>query len=92
MCGQVDNSGGRRGGPSALKAQFGHARWAELAARADALRALVRIKVADDNDLNTAKAGLVVCAAFFADLAALSKLRGGVDEIELLREISLVTA
>ena len=45
-------------------------------AQADALRNLVRIKVADDNDLRTARTGLEECAECFVGIAAGANARG----------------
>ena len=64
---QTDNSA-KRGGAHDFRAEFGPARWHSLSLRADALRKLVRIKVADDNDLKTAREGFVLCKAFFDSL------------------------
>jgi hypothetical protein len=49
--------------------------WAALARRYGALRGLVRIKLADENDLATARAGLQLCDDFFHALVQLAKLR-----------------
>ena len=45
-------------------------------AQADTLRNLVRIKVADDNDLRTARTGLEECAECFVGIAAGANARG----------------
>ena len=37
---------------------------------------LVRIKIADDNDIKAARCALATCADFFDNLEELSKLRG----------------
>ena len=116
---QTDNSVKKPGGGGiALECGLSPPEWSQLAERADALRKLVRIKVADDvrapfsiqtisglhrtspgvlilppahtqrssdrdlspqNDLKTARAGLVLCAEFFDGLAHLARLRGGAD-------------
>ena len=60
--------------------------WASLTQKADALRNLVRIKVADDNDLKTANAGLMICKSFFDDLTRLASMRG-VPEAEVLQQV-----
>ena len=89
---QTDNSA-KRGGAHDFRAEFGPARWHSLSLRADALRKLVRIKVADDNDLKTAREGFVLCKAFFDSLAELAALRGSaVSEFELLQDLSRTTA
>jgi len=54
---------------------MGVAEWAALAKQADEMRQLVRIKLADDNDLKTATSGLTLCQQFFADLARMAELR-----------------
>ena len=64
------------------------AQWARLTYDASDLRTLVRIKVADDNDLRTARQGLELAAEFFDALARLSALRGE-DEFELLQACRL---
>lgn len=69
--------------------EFGDASWAQLAKRADALRNLVRIKVADDNDLKTAHAGLQLCGEFFDGLAELSSMRGDTDQYETISHLAL---
>ena len=48
--------------------------WALLAHRAEVMRRLIRIKLQDENDLRTARQGLLLCSAFFEDLAALTLL------------------
>jgi hypothetical protein len=63
--------------------------WFSMLQRADALRNLVRIKVADDNDLRTARSGLELAVEFFQALHRLASLRGDLDEFELLREVRL---
>ena len=85
---QTDNSV-KKSGRTDYRAEFGEERWAALAQRADALRNLVRIKVADDNDLKTARAGLVLCAEFFDGLAELARKRGATDELEVLLDLAL---
>ena len=85
---QTDNSGQKEGATD-YAAEFGHEAWQLLAQRADSLRKLVRIKVADDNDLKTARSGLTLCHDFFRGLAQLAELRGGMDEHDLYRELEL---
>ena len=75
---QLDNSAKKPGGGNvAHECGLDTSEWTALADRADALRKLVRIKVADDNDLKTARAGLDMCAVFFDGLAKLTKLKVG---------------
>ena len=50
--------------------------WVSQAARADALRKLVRIKVQDDNDLKAANGALSSCGDFFANLSIYCSRRG----------------
>ena len=74
---QLDNSCKQLGGV-ATPHELGLSllQWSLLCARADALRNLVRVKVADDNDLRTARLGLLLCRDFFAALEALATQRG----------------
>ena len=73
---QLDNSAKKQpGGNVATELGLTTPEWQSLADRADALRKLVRIKVADDNDLKTARQGLDLCARFFEGLAQLLELR-----------------
>ena len=60
--------------------------WARLTMRAHDLRQLVRIKVADDNDLRTARQGLELAAEYFAALVRLANLRSEA-EYDLLNTI-----
>jgi len=62
---------------SAGEGEFGlsEAKWRALAAEADMLRKLVRIKLADDNDLLAAREALVSCDAFFRGVASLARRR-----------------
>ena len=69
--------------------EFGPDTWARLVGCADALRLLVRVKVADDNDLKTAHSGLQICTAFFEGLAELTRLRGAADEYDVYHELTL---
>ena len=84
---QMENSVKHLGG-SASEFGLNLVQWSMLTLQADALRNLVRIKVADDNDLRTARAGLLLCAEFFRALSALSALRQVDDEYAVLRAIS----
>lgn len=86
---QLDNSVKHLGGIADATA-FGLnlAQWASLTMRADALRNLVRIKVADDNDLRTARLGLVLCAEFFRALGRLAELRAA-PELEVLQSLAI---
>ena len=82
----MENSVKHLGG-SASEFGLNLVQWSMLTLQADALRNLVRIKVADDNDLRTARAGLLLCAEFFRALSALSALRQVDDEYAVLRAI-----
>jgi hypothetical protein len=64
------------------------AQWARLTYDASDLRNLVRVKVADDNDLRTARQGLELAAEFFDALSRLAALRSE-DEFELLQACRL---
>ena len=72
--------------------EFGAEKWAELAASADTLRNLVRIKVADDNDLKTARQGLILCRDFFDGLSQLGAQRGVDDEFVVFDELAKLSA
>lgn len=87
---QVDNSG-KKASTTDYAAEFGDARWAELAANADNLRKLVRIKVADDNDLKTARQGLLICREFFDDIGRLGRLQGIADDFAVMEELASLT-
>ena len=87
---QVDNSG-KKASTTDYADEFGAERWAELAAEADNLRKIVRIKVADDNDLKTARAGLLICKEFFDGVAQLAKLQGGKDDFAVIEELSALS-
>ena len=50
--------------------------WSALIGEADGLRQLVRIKLADDNDLKAAQCALAGCFEFFSGLDALAARRG----------------
>ena len=87
---QMDNSVKLDRSAMGFAREFGLnlAEWATLTIKADELRNLVRIKVADDNDLRTARSGLVLCAEFFHALQQLAVLRAaanGWDVLQLLR-------
>ena len=70
---------------------FGAAKWHTLAKRADSLRQLVRVKVADDNDLRTAKSGFLICKQFFDGLEELARTHSE-DEFDLLTELRSTSA
>ena len=90
---QTEMSPGKARVPSVdFRDALGDERWQALATRCDALRKLVRIKVADDNDLRTARAGLVLCNEFFDALAELASMVSDGDEFALLKELSATTA
>jgi hypothetical protein len=44
-----------------------------MQAQADSLRKLVRIKLADDNDLQAAQCALATCSEFFGSLGTLAQ-------------------
>jgi len=76
---QLDNSAGKIEGAgirSASSLGISLSVWSKLCLQADALRNLVRIKIADDNDLQTARRGLEECAACFAMVSAAAAQRG----------------
>jgi hypothetical protein len=93
---QLDNSAKKQGGGGiAQECGLAPAEWSALADRADALRKLVRVKVADDNDLKTARRGLDTCADFFAGLERLTTLKlveigSAADEFTVLQSLLLV--
>ena len=87
---QVDNSG-KKAPSTDYVAEFGDARWAELAANADNLRKLVRIKVADDNDLKTARQALLICREFFDGIGRLGRLQGIADDFAVIEELASLT-
>ena len=62
--------------------------WARLTYDASDLRTLVRVKVADDNDLRTARLGLELAAEFFEQLSKLAALKGE-DEGLLLQSLRM---
>ena len=92
---QMDNSAKKQGGGGvARECGVEPPDWRALADRADDLRKLVRVKVADDNDLKTARQGLQLCDEFFEDLARYAGLESGsaVDEFEVLRSLMGLSA
>jgi len=68
-----------RGGGSAEAAALGLGRteWVAMQASADSMRGLVRIKIADDNDIKAARCALETCRDFFDSLEQLAALRRG---------------
>jgi hypothetical protein len=54
-----------------------HAQVARLVRGATSVRALVRVKIADDNDLNTAREALATMAGFFKRVSEEAARRGG---------------
>ena len=90
---QLDNSGEKqRYARTNYREEFGPEEWARMATSADSLRKLVRIKVADDNDLKTARAGLVICSSFFDGLQELARLRSVAQTFEVLQELQALIA
>ena len=85
---QLDNTA-RKESAFDYSAEFGADKWEELAQGADTLRKLVRIKVADDNDLKTARSGLLICRDFLDGLEELAKLCGVADEHGLYKGLDL---
>ena len=73
---QLDNSGKHLEGLGNEEFGLSVAEWAILTQKADATRKLVRVKLADDNDLKTARRGLEECAEFFDGLAQVAAWRG----------------
>ncbi|KAL3893217.1 MAG: hypothetical protein SGPRY_014383 [Prymnesium sp.] len=75
---QLDNSAGKKEGDcSSYASSLGISltAWSQLCLQADLLRKLVRIKVADDNDLRTARTALEECAQGFRMIAEAAKHR-----------------
>jgi len=68
-----------RGSVSAEVAALGLGRteWVSMQASADSMRGLVRIKIADDNDIKAARCALETCRDFFDSLEQLATLRRG---------------
>ena len=64
----LSSAGGARDEPSPLLTQLGPATTRAMAVAADDLRKLLRVKVADDQDLKTARQALAEAAYFFAAL------------------------
>lgn len=60
--------------------------WRVLQAQADAVRKLVRIKLADDNDLAAAQCALASCRDFFTTLESVAASRK-IAEFELLKTL-----
>jgi hypothetical protein len=88
---QLDNSSKNLfGGELSASREFGLdlVTWASLMCDADALRQLVRIKVADDNDLRTARSGLTIAADFFDALNKLGEM-GGTDAWQALQDVRM---
>lgn len=73
---QFENSVKHIGGNMATELGLSLVHWSRLTLQADAMRNLVRIKVADDNDLRTCREGLLLCDDFFRALQRLAELRG----------------
>ena len=73
---QFENSVKHIGGNMATDLGLSLVHWSRLTLHADAMRNLVRIKVADDNDLRTCREGLLLCDDFFRALQRLAELRG----------------
>ena len=82
---QLENSGADlRAALAAAKAApapvvpygLGEEEWSAMLGEADGLRQLVRIKLADDNDLKAAQCALAGCFDFFTGLTALAERRG----------------
>jgi len=86
---QMDNSVKLDRSAMGFAREFGLnlAEWASLTIKADELRNLVRIKVADDNDLRTARSGLVLCAEFFRALERLAVLRNAANGWDVLQQL-----
>jgi hypothetical protein len=51
----------------------------------------VRIKVADDNDLKTARQGLLICQEFFDGISRLGRLQGIADDFAVIEELASLT-
>ena len=91
---QMDNSNKNLfGGAMVAASEFGLdlVTWSRLTVAADELRQLVRIKVADDNDLKTARSGLVLAAELFAAVTRLAKLQAK-EEWAVLQEANELAA
>ena len=72
---QLDNSGEHLEGLGNEEFGLSVAEWAVLTQKADSLRKLVRIKLADDNDLKTARSGLELCDEFFKGVVSVAEAR-----------------
>ena len=80
---QLDNDPSEVPQPApAERFDLGEAEWAELVRQAEKARGLVRVKLADDNDLKTARTGLLECEEFFSGVRRVATLRG--DSISAL--------
>ena len=66
---------------------LGRSEWVAMQAQADALRKLVRIKLADDNDLQAAQCALAACNEFFSNLATVAQ-RGGQSQFDVLQSLA----
>jgi hypothetical protein len=66
---------------------MGEAEWQALAAGADRLRSLVRIKLEDANDLQAAKMALELASTFFASIQLHAKARE-IDAYEMAEQLS----
>ena len=85
---QVDLSFRERSGSVAELLGLNLSEWASLQGQADALRNLVRIKVADDNDLKAANLALQTCSDFFGGLTlAISCRKGTRSPVTVSRRI-----
>ena len=71
----MENSVKHLGG-SASEFGLNLVQWSMLTLQADALRNLVRIKVADDNDLKAANLALQTCSDFFGGLTLAAAAQG----------------
>ena len=83
---QVDLSFRERSGSVAELLGLNLSEWASLQGQADALRNLVRIKVADDNDLKAANLALQTCSDFFGGLT-LAAAAQGIGDFDLLKTL-----
>ena len=73
-------------GAFGIGAQLGAHRWKRMVKDATAVRSLVRVKIADDADLDQAAAALNATVDFFDALAVKSQVEGK-DEYELLQQL-----
>jgi len=65
------------GSAEAIALGLGRTEWVAMQASADSMRGLVRIKIADDNDIKAARCALETCRDFFDSLEQLAALRRG---------------